>query len=129
MSAFGDALLRFNVTADHAVRDVFVDVTREVKRSLVEGSEITGAPGQPVRTGNLKNSFVDEFTSPETWEVTTNVEYAPHIEAGGNDRGPFDPSRGDPRSEVGGYHSAALTVAGFDRLVDVVAARVAARPA
>lgn len=125
MTTFTDALVRFNVTAQERVRDVFVDSTVEVQRSVVTGSELTGAPGQPVITGNLKTSWIGEFTSDATWELTTKSEYAIPIENGENDRGPFNPQRGAPRSEVGGYHSVKLTRAGWPRIVESVVARVA----
>ncbi len=133
MTTFTDALLRFNVTATDRVRDVFYNATEAVQRSIKAGSELTGAPGQPVRDGNLLSSWIGEFTSDSTWQITATgksatgepVGYAQEIEDGGNARGPFDPSRGDPRSEVGGYHSVKLTRAGWPRIVEHVAANVA----
>lgn len=125
MSDFSEALAKFNITAADKVNAVFVGMTDEVKRSVVEGSTLTGAPGQPVQTGNLKTSWQAEFLSPTLWQLSTNVEYALYIENGENARGPFNPARGAPRSEVGGYHSVKLTRDGFPRIAESVAAKVA----
>ena len=132
MSDFAADLARFAEQAALRANDVFVGTTVEVQRSVVEGSTLTGAPGQPVDTGFLKDSFVGRFTSKTTWELTTNVAYAPVIEA--NTKAAYD-DRGVPRpkglppqgggskhikSTVGGPHSIAQTVAGFQRIVDAV---------
>jgi hypothetical protein len=111
--SFANDLERFAVNARRNVRAVFVRSTEEVQRSVVLGSEITGAPGQPVDTGNLKTSFVGEFESPTSWAITTNTEYAPFIENGETSRGPIT-----IRSEVGGTHSVGLTRAGWGRIVE-----------
>jgi len=129
-AAFSAALKAFNVTAEDRVRRSFINATELVAESLVEGSELTGAPGQPVALkdgGNLKASFQQEFLSPTVWQISTNVEYAPYIEDGANDVAFFDPARGDPRSEVGGYHSAKLTEASYaDRIIPHAVAKAIA---
>lgn len=93
--------------------ELFAGTVTAVRDSVVEGSPITGAPGQPVDTGNLKASW--QTTFPEMWigQVATNTEYAPPIEEG---VGPWGPMT--LRSQVGGFHSVKLTIAGFDRLVE-----------
>lgn len=98
---------------DRRMRDVFVASTVEVEQSVKEGSAVTGAPGQPVQTGHLKNSYTPAFEGPLTWAVTTNVEYAEPIEEGVGPHGPLT-----LRSEVGGFHSLKLTRAGWPRIVD-----------
>jgi hypothetical protein len=102
--------------------------------SIVEGSPVTGAPGQPVDTGFLKGSWQNLIDGPLTRRIVTNVAYAPVIEYGV--RQAYDYS-GDPRplgygggrpsikSTVGGQHSVALTRAGWQRIVDVVTTEVA----
>lgn len=96
----------------------FVSVCGEVQRSVVHGSELTGAPGQPVHTGRLKASWIGEFKDEKTFELTTDVPYAPIIE---------DNARGAQlRSAVGGFHSVALTEAGFPAIVAHVAAQQSA---
>jgi hypothetical protein len=45
----------------------------EAQRSIVEGSELTGAPGQPVDTGFLKGSWSRWYDSPTKQTIGTNV--------------------------------------------------------
>jgi hypothetical protein len=110
----------FRLKLDARTKRVFTDSCEQVERSLVEGSEITGAPGQPVDTGFLRaEAFKSDFTSKTTWEVTTNAVYAPSIEDG------ISYAHGGVpltlRSAVGGFHSAKLTRNGWQRIVDHVA--------
>jgi hypothetical protein len=108
----GPVIMRLRTTS----KALFVGTTTEVQRSIVEGSEITGAPGQPVDTGALKASWIPEFVSESEWQTTTNLDYAPIIE---------DNLRGATlRSPVGGFHSVKRTVAGFPRIVEHVAREV-----
>lgn len=116
---FRRQLARFNRIVDQKLLNVFLLCTQEIKRSVVEGSPLTGAPGQPVDTGNLRASWIDEFRGPLVWQLTTSVVYAPFIEAGANDRGPFT-----LQSQVGGFHSVKLTAAGWDRIVAYAVATV-----
>jgi hypothetical protein len=119
MSDFQKQLTKVGARNTARVRRQLVEVTQEVQRSVVEGSELTGAPGQPVDTGTLRASWVGRFVDRARWELSTNVEYAPHIENGGNARGPFT-----LRSAVGGFHSVKLTRASWGKIVATVAARV-----
>ena len=96
------------------MKKVFVGVTEEVQRSVVEGSELTGAPGQPVQLGTLKGSWVGRFLDPTLWRLITKIVYAPVIEAGVGIT---------IRSAVGGTHSVAKTRTGFKRIVDAVGRR------
>lgn len=105
-----------NVRAN--LRIVFIASKNEVGRSLVEGSPLTGAPGQPVDTGQLRGSWVEEFIDIWRWQITTNLIYAPGIEAGVGPQGPIT-----LRSTVGGFHSRALTIAGWPRIVQEMARR------
>ena len=81
----------------------------EVQRSIVEGSSITGAPGQPVQFGTLKGSWVPRFLGPGLWQTSSPLVYAPVIEDG------FGISI---RSPVGGSHSVKLTRGGWQRIID-----------
>ena len=111
-------------------RDIVTVSHIEARRSLVEGSELTGAPGQPVDTGNLASSFIDERPGPLEARTTTNVEYAEAVEDGV--QAPYVNANGTvvtPRpmvfkSAVGGAHSLALTRAGWQNIVDAVAQSV-----
>jgi len=120
MPQFSDELRHFAVKLQTRNREIFAGVVDESFRSIVEGSELTGAPGQPVDTGILKASWQRFPEGDNSVTIATNVEYAPYIEDGANSRGPFQ-----LRSAVGGFHSLAQTVAGSDRIVEAVAARVA----
>jgi hypothetical protein len=129
MSFEGD-LLKFAATVEGRIKDTVTEAGLEVHRSLVEGSEVTGAPGQPVDIGTLKGSWIAERTSDLEWQDTTNLEYAPAIEAGVQQ--PYTTAKGTAvtpgpmtlRSEVGGFHSVALTRAGWPQIVDASVAKV-----
>jgi hypothetical protein len=124
--AFKDDLDRFAKKLDGRVKDVFVGATIEVHKSIVEGSPVTSAPGQPVDTGFLWTSWIPEHTSPSTWQTTTNVSYAPAIEDG--IRGAYDPKGVDRPpgfeplgiSQEGGSGSVRLTRGGWQNIVDHV---------
>ena len=109
MSDFGSRLSAWTQKVERMSRDTFVNVASAVKSSITDGSPLTGAPGQPVDTGNLKSSWVLAFETPDVAVITTNVEYAPIIE--------HNVRNATLRSQVGGFHSVALTTANFDRLV------------
>lgn len=116
--SFDSDLSAFAQKLESRRKAVFINTASAVKDSIVNGSPITGAPGQPVDTGTLKNSWILAFDSPDTATVSTNIEYAPVIE---------DNVRGAVlRSTVGGFHSVRLTVGGFTRLVDAEVAKVTA---
>jgi hypothetical protein len=103
---------------------VFVAVAQHAHRSIQEGSEVTGAPGQPVATGNLRSSWQLSFPSPDRALISTNVVYAPIIESGirpiGSGRGNATGRTGlriTLRSPVGGFHSVQITLDGIQRIV------------
>lgn len=106
------------VRVQSVLREHFLDVCAESERSIVEGSELTGAPGQPVDEGTLKASWQIAFPDEDTATIGTNVVYAEPIEDGVGKYGPLT-----LRSQVGGWHSVKLTVAGFSRIVDAVTRR------
>jgi hypothetical protein len=108
---FSEDLARFAAKLKARNQLVFVNTASAVKGSIVDGSAVTGSPGQPVDTGTLKASWHLAFVSPTVADISTNVAYAPVIE---------DNARGATlRSAVGGFHSVRYTVAGFERLVAV----------
>lgn len=110
---FGDDLKLFASKVEGRARQVFVGSVNQVQTSVVDGSGLTGAPGQPVDTGNLRASWQQVY--PEDWigEVFTNVAYAEPIEEGVGPHGPMT-----LRSSVGGFHSVKLTRANWDRIVE-----------
>jgi hypothetical protein len=109
---FADDVKRFGAKVEKQSRDVFVGTVLAVHESIVQGSPITGAPGQPVDTGNLKSSWQSDIVG-DVGTVSTGVAYAPAIEEGVGPHGPLT-----QRSPVGGFHSVKLTIAGFARLVE-----------
>lgn len=119
---FSDDMARFQAKTEAKLQALHQGVVSVVFASIVEGSPVTGAPGQPVDTGNLRSSWINTPEAPTVNLISTNVAYAPMIEDGG-------PSRaGKPltlRSKVGGFHSVKLTRAAWQRIVDYVAQRMA----
>lgn len=107
-----------------AVRHTAVFLTHE---SITVGSAITGAPGQPVLYGALRQSYQIEILSPTMTRIASAKKYARSIEdllsyAHG----------GTPltiRSKVGGGHSIKMTVAAWVRIVEEANRRVAQSPA
>ena len=102
-------------------RRLVVRVAENMHTSIVWGSPVTAAPGQPVDTGDLKRSW--QLTFPDTMHArsSSGLEYAPSIEEGVGPHGKLM-----LRSSVGGFHSRALTRTGFQRLVDTSIAEVLA---
>jgi len=90
--------------------DLYDAVAEHCFRSITVGSPITGAPGQPVKTGRLLKSWRRQGTArSKNISIYTQVPYAPIIE---------DNLRGATlRSSVGGFHSVKMTVMGFHRIV------------
>lgn len=92
---------------------VFVRTAQKALTSVQFGLAETGSPGQPVDLGILRASWILAFEASGLAIISTNVVYAPGIEEG---IGPYGPIQ--LRSQVGGFHSVQLTVAGFQRLVN-----------
>lgn len=120
MSDFAGELAAFSAKTAQKLEAVFVGSGDEVFRSVVEGSEITGAPGQPVapagvpNAGKLRDSFTKERASPTEIVIASDVDYAVDVEY----------NLGGFVYHNHGPHSRDLTAAGFPRILDVVAARV-----
>lgn len=110
---FGEDLKLFADKVEGRARRVFVGSVNRVQESVVDGSPLTGAPGQPVDTGNLRASWQQTYPADWIGEVSTNVVYAEPIEEGVGPHGPMT-----LRSQVGGFHSVKLTRAGWDRIVN-----------
>ena len=90
----------------------------EMMRDSVVGNgsphPVTNAPGQPVQTGNLRNSWILRFPEAYVALLTTKTIYAPGIEEG------VSPRSGKAlvlRSEVGGFHSVKMTRIAFPAMV------------
>lgn len=132
--SFREDVSRFGAKVDQRARDIHNRTCDLAFSSIVEGSAITGAPGQPVDTGFLKGSWQNLIDGPLARRIVTNVAYAPVIEEGsraaydpgGVQRPPQPPGGGTRRikSTVGGHHSVALTRASWQRLVDAATREV-----
>jgi len=112
------------------VQLTFVNTAVAVQSSIKFGSTITASPGQPVGQygpgynegrvgGTLQASWQLTFPSIGNARISSYLPYAPVIEEG---IGKYGPLR--LRSTVGGFHSVALTVAGFHRLLAAEAMKV-----
>lgn len=113
--SFTSDLARFSDKVGRVMQEVTVEHATEMHRSITKGSQVTGAPGQPVQTGLLLNSWVLSFPAPFMAETLTNVVYAPVIEDG---------IGLTLQSGVGGFHSVALTRAANQRIADDAARKV-----
>ena len=99
--------------------EFILNETRDLTfESIRDGSSITGAPGQPVDTWNLYNSWRKEGgASTGEWRVYPDLEQAPYAPIIENN------SMGHTlRSKVGGWHSVKITRLNF-RLIIAAAAR------
>lgn len=117
--SFASDLKSFVVRTESRLPEVVAATGVLALESIKVGSPITGAPGQPVDTGALRNSWQLEMESPLRALVSTNIEYAPAIEEGIGPHGAMT-----LRSAVGGFHSRSKTIAGGQRLVDEAVRRV-----
>lgn len=91
-------------------------------QSIVYGSALTGAPGQPRKEGDLIASWRKERPSETSVAVVSDSPYARPNEDGLREGGkPYV-----QRSPVGGRHSVKLTRRGLQRLVNQAAKNVAA---
>lgn len=108
---FSEQLKGFGELTKARRKLLFRRVVEHVGRSIRFGSPTTGAPGQPVKSGDLLKSWRQEGDADSgrvTW--ISNLYYAPIIE---------DNWRGATlRSPVGGFHSVKLTVAGYGAIID-----------
>lgn len=127
---FGSSMRAIIANVEATTQAVFLAIATHAHRSIQEGSEVTGAPGQPVDTGNLKASWQLTFPSKDRALISTNVVYAPIIESGiraiGSGRGNATGRTGSRitlRSPVGGFGSVQLTIDGLQRIVAVESER------
>lgn len=119
--SFASDLAAFRLKVTHAVPAVYVGVATRAHKSIVgDGAPdpVTGAPGQPVDTGYLKNSWTLAIGKVEAL-IQTNAKYARAIEDGIGPHGPLT-----LRSRVGGFHSVGLTITGASAIQRQVVAEL-----
>lgn len=107
---FAKQLRRASLVIEQRYKTLFNRVTRHVERSILDGSPVTGAPGQPYQSGNLYRSW-KRAGSFEGLSIVfySDASYARIIE---------DNFRGATlRSSRGGFHSVKLTRAAFNAIV------------
>lgn len=109
-SKFANEVRKFAEKAKARERLLFKRVAEHAFRSIRFGSNITGAPGQPVDTTMLLKSWRMRIGPGRNVEISSPLFYAPIIE---------DNRRGATlRSKVGGFHSVKLTRLGWQRMVE-----------
>lgn len=115
---FAQRMARQSIRVKTKTRVIYEGARQKAFVSVVFGSEITGAPGQPVDTTALRTSWYIRNESPTSDVTATQSPYARQ-----NEDGIARPGGGEYRllSPVGGRWSVALTVAGWPRLVQNVA--------
>lgn len=117
--SFSTALLKFSAKVKSQYQEIFDESVTIIQESITVGSAITGAPGQPVDTGALRDSWRREDVSPTKARVVTDKIYATGIEDGVGPSGPLN-----LRSSVGGWHSVKLTRAAWHPVVQAAVDRV-----
>jgi hypothetical protein len=116
---FASQLQAFAEKAKRREREVFTRSVEAVAQSIVFGSEITGAPGQPedLRGGEWTTQYEGESAAV----ISTNDPSAPSVEDG------ISHLHGGPitlNSPTGGFHSVLQTRLGFEKLVEDVTQKV-----
>lgn len=117
--SFADDVRRLKEKVDRRGRDIHNGSADLALSSIVEGSPITGAPGQLVDTGNLKGSWQNLIDGPLQRSIVTNVVYARQMEDGTRAGRALV-----QRSPTGGFHSVKLTIMGWKRIVEFVTRKV-----
>ena len=110
--SFESDIERFIGNAESRTKRAFAGVAGRIHESVVDGVPETGAPGQPVKTGNLRLSWEPNFIGDFEFITSTHVDYAVPIEE-------LDTPLVSKR---GGHHSVKLTRANFQKLVSKVVA-------
>jgi hypothetical protein len=104
---------------------MFDDSVNMAAESIINGSAVTGSPGQPVKDDVLRNSWVTEKLTPTHATITVPGSAPASDWVMQNEDGIARPGGGvyNLISPVGGRFSIAKTVAGFGRIVDAAVAK------
>lgn len=124
--SFADTVNRFAVTTKTRLQIVTEAAAAMVYTGIVFGSEVTGAPGQPVDSRALRESWSKKQLGPFDWLISTNSPYAQS-----NEDGIARPGGGPYRllSKEGGRWSVRLTVVGWPRIIDKMMRDLGGAPA
>lgn len=114
--SFRDDIRAFVVKVHAREQSIFTGTVDHAHTSIQEGSTVTGAPGQPVDTGVLRASWQKQYESPAVAIISSGGEAAAYNKSIEDGVGPHGPLV--LRSPTGGFHSVALTVDNFDRIVE-----------
>lgn len=114
MSTSGDQIRALAADLLERADEFHAGVVAEMEKSVVDGHELTGAPGQPVDDGDLKESWETTHDGPSKSTTESDSPYAQAVED----------NWGNVTYKNGGSHSLKLTVAGAQTVADVVAERV-----
>lgn len=112
---------RFRMKVEAFSVDLLPRVGELMYESIVNGSPITGAPGQPELSGDLERSYELTFPTPDSVQVATMSSYAVPNETGIRAGG----GKYVQHSSKGGRWSVSLTRRGLQNIVDVAAREVA----
>lgn len=115
--SFAEGIREFQKELERKARLLDREVGRLLFKSIVSGSAVTGAPGQPVDDRDLKESWESVREGEFVTVIFSSSIYAPFIESGHYKQ----------KSATGGPHSFKLTVASFDKLVAQAVLRVKGR--
>ena len=119
-AAFSKALKDIAAETEEDFDDFYDMVVHLTMQSIKYGSPLTGAPGQPVKSGDLLASWESRGSSKAKFVlIVSELIYAIIIEL--NTRG------AQLRSKVGGFHSVELTYLGFDEIIRQAVSAVAGR--
>jgi len=120
---------RWTLDVKATEKAVFLRSSQMAFDSVVTGSRITGAPGQPVgqygpgyhpgRVGGFLRASWQFVVEAARALIMTKTVYAPAIEDGTREGRQLT-----LRSTVGGFHSVKLTVQGWQRIVEAAIAEV-----
>lgn len=100
--SYAEDVRRFVERVKTRTQDVVTASALKVHESIVAGSALTGAPGQPVDTGNLRASWIVAFDTAPTYPPPR-----PKSTTGRTDASPPPPS--PPQGEIGKTYSATVS--------------------